>query len=256
MSSVAPSRSTALPRFATGPAAATEARPPKSGERPARRRRAGTLPVVDAALLHKLAIRAINAGSGGLTEVGFASVVHGEGATTIACGVAACVAATLGQRVVLIEANLRSPALRRVFALAPGPGLADVLGGGAALESALRAPTAGPPGDGRLLILPASQAHADNPAILAGPAMRDLIAELHGYAEVLVFDTAPLQLYPDTTLLSRHLDGVVVVLEAERAKWDASEQAVQALRDSGASVLGAVLNRQKSYIPRLLDRLL
>jgi succinoglycan biosynthesis transport protein ExoP len=253
MSATTPAHGAPLPRLASGAAAGHA---PQAGERPVRRRRAGGVAFVDAALLHALAIRAIDAGSGGLTAVGLTSVVHGEGATTIACGLAACVATTLGQRVVLVDANLRRPVLRKTFALEPGPGLADVLGGRALLESALRAPAAGPPADGRLLVLPASQVKSDNPAMLTGAAMRDLIAELHGYAEVLVFDTAPLQLYPDTTLLARHLDGVVVVLRAERAKWDESEQAVQSLRDSGANVIGAVLNRQKAYIPRLLDRLL
>jgi succinoglycan biosynthesis transport protein ExoP len=255
MSTTTPARNMPLPRVAGGPAASATGRMSPAGQRSVRRRR-GAMPVVDAALLHALAIRAIDAGSGGLTAVGLTSVVHGEGATTIACGLSACVATTLGQRVVLVDANLRSPMLRTAFALEPGPGLADVLGGGISLESALRAPAAGPLGDGRLLVLPASQANPDNPALLSGPAMRDLIAELHGYAEVLVFDTAPVQLYPDTTMLARHLDGVVVVLRSEHAKWDDSEQAVQALRDSGANVLGAVLNRQKAYIPRLLDRLL
>ena len=213
------------------------------------------MPVVDSVLMHTLAVRAMDAGAGGQAAVGLASVMHGEGATTIACSLAACVATTLQQRVVLVDANQRTPALRGVFGIQESPGLGDVLSGSVPLESALCVPAAGPAGAGRLLILPAS-AGQTIPMGQMGSVMRELVAALHGYAELLVFDTAPLEPYPDSTLLARHLDGVVVVLQAERATWDRSETAVQALRDGGAQVLGAVLNRRRSYLPRVLDRLL
>ena len=213
------------------------------------------VPAIDSTLMHALAVRAMDAGVGGQAAVGLASVLHGEGATTIACSMAACVAATLQQRVVLVDANQRTPALRQVFGIQPGPGLGDVLSGSVPLESALFVPAAGPAGAGRLLVLPAS-AGQSIPMGQMGSVMAELLAALHGYAELLVFDAAPLQPYPDSTLLARHLDGFVVVLQAERATWDRSEAAVQALRNGGANVLGAVLNRRRSYLPRVLDRML
>ena len=155
----------------------------------------------------------------------------------------------------LVDANQRTPALRSVFGIPQGPGLGDVLSGSVPLESALSVPSAGPAGAGRLLVLSAS-AGQSIPMGQLGSVMGELLAALHGYAELLIFDTAPVEPYPDSTLLSRYLDGFVVVLQAERATWEKSEAAVQALRDGGAQVLGAVLNRRKSYLPRVLDRLL
>jgi Mrp family chromosome partitioning ATPase len=205
--------------------------------------------------MHALAVQALDAGAGGQASVGIAAVMHGEGATTIACNLASCVARTLGQRVLIVDANQRSHALRQVFGLEPGPGLGDVLRGDTPLEEALHPPAAGPPGDGRLLVLPASGEQLIPMAQMAG-IMPELIAALLGYADVLVFDMAPLQPYPDSALLSRQLDGVAVVLQAGRTKSDASEAAVQSLLDGGARVLGAVLNRRRNYLPGFLDRLL
>jgi Mrp family chromosome partitioning ATPase len=217
--------------------------------------RARRVPAVDSLLMHSLAVHAMDAGTGGRAAVGIASVLHGEGATTIACSMAACVAKTLGQRVVLVDANQRSPALREVFGLPPGPGLGDVLRGNVPLEKALCLPAAGPSGEGRLLVMPASVDLRIPMGQMAG-IMHELTAALLSYAELLVFDLAPLNPYPDSALLGRHLDGVVVVLQAERAKWDTSDAAIQSLRDGGAKTLGAVLNRRRNYLPRFLEQML
>jgi Mrp family chromosome partitioning ATPase len=213
------------------------------------------VPAIDSLLMHSLAVHALDAGVGGRAAVGIASVLHGEGATTIAASMAACVAKTLGQRVVLVDANQRSPALRTVFGLPPGPGLGDVLRGTVPLEEALCLPAAGPQGEGRLLVMPAS-AEARIPMGQMAGIMHELTAALLSYAELLVFDLAPLNPYPDSALLARHLDGIIVVLQAERAKWDTSDAAVQSLRDGGAKLLGSVLNRRRKYLPSFLDRLL
>lgn len=219
---------------------------------PARIRR---MPAIDTALLHSLAVHAMDSGAAGQAAVGIASVHHGEGATTMAASMASCIAQALGQRVVLVDANQRTPALREVFGLRRGPGLGDVLRGAVPLEEALSLPTAGPAGDGRLLVIPAAAGQRIPMGQMAG-IMAELIAALHSYAELIMFDLAPLNPYPDSTLLARHMDGIVVVVQADRANRDASEAAVQSLRDGKAHVLGAVLNRRRSYLPRFLDRLL
>jgi len=207
---------------------------------------------VDGAVVLGLARRCLKAGRDGLAAVGVASLQHGDGATTIARSLAACLATSFGKRVVLVEANLRSPTLRDAYRLADGPGLSDVLAGSAALEDALRAAR----GFGRLLVLPASTMPAGNPAALPGPALRGTMTKLFAYADTLVFDLAPLLPYPDTGLLCGSLDGVALVLNAGRSRQSDSRRGVKALRDEGVPVLGAVLNRERSFIPRLVERML
>jgi Mrp family chromosome partitioning ATPase len=45
------------------------------------------------------------------------------------------------------------------------------------------------------------------------------------------------------------MDGVVLVVEAEKTRWEVAEQAKRTLEDSGARVLGAVLSRRQFHIP-------
>jgi Mrp family chromosome partitioning ATPase len=201
-------------------------------------------------LMRDLATRAMAAGGGGLTKIGVASVQHGEGATTISRSLAVCLAEDFGQRVVLIEANQRSPSLRDMCGLPPGAGLSDVLSGAASLEATLRMSRAA----GKMLVLPASQSPSMNVATLNGPPLRDLMAELFFYADALVFDLAPLLPYPDAIMLGRALDGIAVVMRAGRSTRTECAQAVSGLQGAGVPVLGAVLNRERSYLPRFMAR--
>jgi Mrp family chromosome partitioning ATPase len=201
-------------------------------------------------LMRDLATRALAAGGGGLTKIGVASVQHGEGATTISRSLAVCLAENFGQRVVLVEANQRSPCLRAMCGLSPGAGLSDVLSGEASLEATLRISRAA----GKMLVLPASATPSANVANLPGPSLRDLVAELFFYADALVFDLAPLLPYPDTNLIGRALDGVAVVMRAGKSTRAECTHAVEGLQGAGVPVLGAVLNREKSFLPRFLDR--
>jgi Mrp family chromosome partitioning ATPase len=207
---------------------------------------------VDGGVVLGLARRCLKVGRDGLASVGVASLHHGDGATTIARSLAACLATSFGKRVVLVEANLRSPSLRAAYRLAEGPGLSDVLAGSARLEDTLRAVR----GFGRLLVLPASTLPAGNPAALPGPALHAAMTNMFAYADMLVFDLAPILPYPDTGLLCGSLDGVVLVLNAGRSRQSDSRRGVKALRDEGVPVLGAVLNRERSFIPRLVERML
>jgi len=207
---------------------------------------------VDARLMHDLATRALAAGGGGLTKVGVVSAGHGEGTTTIARSLAACLAENFGQRVVLVEANQRSPCLAHVCGLTPGPGLSAVLAGTASLESALR--VSGPAG--KILVLPACLPPSLNTATLPATAWRDLAAELFFYADALVLDLAPLLPYPDSLAISRALDGVALVMRAGLTKRADSARAIEALKRTSVPVLGAVLNRERRYVPRFLERML
>ncbi len=221
---------------------------------PTRLLRRGERPIltVDTSIMQGLAAKALKAGKGGMAAVGIASLRHGEGATTMARSLAACLAASFRKRVILVEANLRSPSLRALYGLSAGPGLSDVLAGHAELHSALRAPR----NAGALLILPASTTPAGDPAALPGAAMRSLMADMFGYADTLVFDLAPLVPYPDTGLLCSALDGVGLVLRAGRSTRADSQRGVKILRSEGVPILGAVLNRERAFIPRLIERML
>ncbi len=193
---------------------------------------------LDTACLHMLATRALAAGEAGQISVGVASLHHGEGASTVARGLADCLAMQFGKRVVLVEANQRSPSLRRIFGLSDAPGLGDVVARRVSLGSALQA-TGAP---SRVLALPASM--MPQPGV-SGISLRGVLATLLVHADAVVVDLAPIVPYRDTVPLCAGLDGVVMVLRQGRSLDSEALAAIGDLRQGGARVLGAVLNRTR-----------
>ena len=188
------------------------------------------------------------------SAVGVASLRHGEGGDDHGAQPRRRAwRASFRKRVVLVEANLRSAlSCALIYRLPAGPGLSDVLAGDVRIfRNALEARRLG---QGALLVLPASTAPPGNPAAIPGRALRDLMAELFGYADLLVFDLAPILPYPDTVQLSASLDGLALVLRAGRSRRSDSRRAMTLLQGEGAPVLGAVLNRERSFIPGFVER--
>ncbi len=215
-----------LPRplpLAAGEVAPTETRPP----------------CVEAAELRHLATRALAAGQGGVAAVGVAGLQHGDGATTVAHGLAVCLASAFAKRVVLVEANQRSPSLRRRLGLADGPGLADVLARRAPLGSVLQAT-----GEHRqLLVLPASIRELGG---VTAAGLRELLRALLDHVDAAVVDLAPAVPYRDTGAVCSALDGVALVMRSGHATVQDGRAAIAAIGGGEGRVLGAVLNGRQA----------
>jgi Mrp family chromosome partitioning ATPase len=163
---------------------------------------------VDQAAMTGLATRALAAGEAGQTAIGVASLNHGEGATTVARSLAACLATSFGKRVVLVEANQRSPSLRQIYGLPEAPGLAEVMDRKVSLGGALQMT-----GEHRhVLVLPASLAPSGGFTVAA---LQSVLAALLGHADAVVVDLAPLMLYRDSFAMCGALDGMALVRTAK-----------------------------------------
>jgi capsular exopolysaccharide synthesis family protein len=173
------------------------------------------------------------------------SALPGEGKSATACNLALALAETRAS-VVLVDADLRRPAVAERLGLEGGVGLTTVLAGDARLEDVLQ-----PWGSGGLSVLP-SGAVPPNPAELIGsPAMRLLLDRLRATHDYVVLDTTPVLPVADATILSRLVDGTVVVSQAGRVRRGQLLEALGNLSQVSADVLGVVLNRvrrdERSY---------
>jgi succinoglycan biosynthesis transport protein ExoP len=158
------------------------------------------------------------------------------------------VMAQAGDRVVLVDADLRRSMLHKNFELPNREGLSNAL-----LEDEpaldgwfreteienLRVLTSGP--------LP------PNPSELLGSRrMRRLVERLKDEADVILFDSPPNLLVTDASVLAVQADGVLLVAEAGRTRRTAAQQAAEQLKQLGINIVGVVLNgvrvpRSKSY---------
>ena len=165
-----------------------------------------------------------------------------EGKTT-AASLFAQTLADLGQRVLLVDADLRRPRVHRYMGLDNRAGLSNLLTNpqapsGAAVEELIQPASEG------LDVLPAGDVPPDAAKLLSSERCRDLcqvIRGLPGY-DVVLFDSPPALELADPVLLSEHLDGLVFLVSIQRIDRSLPEQALRRIQAGGVDVLGVVAN--------------
>lgn len=183
-------------------------------------------------------ILAMVADPGQLRTLLVASPAVGEGKSTTAANLA-IVLAESGRRVVLVDADMHRPTQMKLFGVTGRSGLSTLLLDARETTSNLLRPTWLP----NLSVLPAGPTPADPSALLSSRRCDEVLAQLQELCDVLVLDTPPLLAQPDAALLGTRADGVLVVIDASRSRGRQAVRAIEMLRESGAVVLGAVLNR-------------
>jgi capsular exopolysaccharide synthesis family protein len=165
------------------------------------------------------------------------SSTAGEGKTTVSANLAATIAQS-GQRVVLIDCDLRRPAQADLLGLTNGTGLSDLLSGRAQLDQVVQQRS-----DVENLYVITSGRTPPNPSeLLASRSMRDLVESLEQDAFV-VLDAPPLLAVTDAAILAREADGMLLVVSAKRATLDQVRRAADAVHRVSGRIFGAVLNR-------------
>jgi capsular exopolysaccharide synthesis family protein len=164
------------------------------------------------------------------------SSLPGEGKSTVIANLANTIAAS-GERVVVIDGDLRRPTVAKTFGLLPGVGLTDVLIGRAELQDVLQ-----PWGDtGLLYVLGAGPVPPNPSELLGSKAMKAVIDEISKHAIVLL-DAPPLIPVTDAAILTASTDGALVVAYARRTTYDAIHRALQNLERVKGRPLGVILN--------------
>jgi tyrosine-protein kinase len=170
------------------------------------------------------------------------SAEPGDGKTTVAFGLAA-VAATSGERVLLIEADMRRAALE---AIVPPPpvGLSSVLDGGADLLEAVSAieVSTGADASGAVDVVHAGPASPDPTRLLESERMIELLDGAEREYDLVVVDTPPARMLPDAIPLVGRVDGVVVIVRLGRDRHEDLRELRDRLRQLHAPPIGAVAN--------------
>jgi capsular exopolysaccharide synthesis family protein len=165
-----------------------------------------------------------------------------EGKSTVAAYMAIA-AAKDGERVVLVEADLRRPGVRNT-ALGrgveiPARGLTNYLVGAERLERIL---TEHPAQPGLAVVWPGPL--PPNPSRLLGsPRLQELVAELREHFDRVIIDTSPISVGPDASIVMTRVDGAVFVVDNQATSRSRSRTGIAQLETSRARVLGIVVNR-------------
>jgi non-specific protein-tyrosine kinase len=161
-----------------------------------------------------------------------------DGKTTVACNLA-LVYAQAGRRTILVDADLRVPAVHRFFSLSSPRGLTDLM-----LSDDMDIDTVAQTTEQEGLRIITAGSPPPNPAELLGSArMRTIVERLAAAADIVIFDCSPINLVTDPAVLSKFVDGSIVVVDAAHTRRDAARAAGDALSIVGTRVLGLVMNR-------------
>jgi capsular exopolysaccharide synthesis family protein len=161
---------------------------------------------------------------------------EGKSVTVANLGV---VMAQAGLKTIIVDTDLRRPVQHRLFHVSNDQGVTELLRAPELEVNGHLADT----GVENLKLLTSGEIPPNPSELLGSRRMDQLLGRLTELADVVIFDSPPVLAVADATVLSKRVDGLVLVAEAGQTRMAAARQAVLNLQQAGANLLGGVLNR-------------
>jgi capsular exopolysaccharide synthesis family protein len=166
------------------------------------------------------------------------SAQPGEGKTSIASSLS-WVQSRSDQRVVIIDADLRQPAVHDAFFVPKEPGLMDVLAGRKSVDEVLQRPNEQGP-----FILPAGTTMPNVTGMLGSRRMDELLADLRNRFDLVILDSPPVLAAADARILAQKADATVMVVHWAKTRRESVRLALRQLTGTaGVRLVGAVLSQ-------------
>ncbi|MBN2056286.1 polysaccharide biosynthesis tyrosine autokinase [bacterium] len=164
-----------------------------------------------------------------------ASALKGEGKSFVTTNLGLSFGQS-GDKVLLIDSDMRKPRLHKIFNLRNDVGLSSVLSGSVRTRDAIRSI------NDMVDVLPAGPQPPNPSELLSSAALRAMLSELEQTYKRIIIDTTPLLSVSDGLLVGRHVSGVLLVIATGGARQDDVRMAAERLRSSKIRLLGTVLN--------------
>jgi len=175
--------------------------------------------------------------------IGITSCAHDEGVSTVAANLAVAAASEAVRPVLLVDTDFANSPTQSMFGLPPGAGFVDALSGDTKLPECIRETSI----PNLHLMGPGMQ--AVSLGAVGGPAtFRSLIEALKLEYSWVLFDLPIVSECHFPTLIS-NLDGILLVVEAERLRRQVVMRAKEQLENNDANVLGVVFNKRQYHVP-------
>ena len=174
---------------------------------------------------------------------------NGEGKSVVAVNMAVVMAQDFAKPILLIDCNMRKPGVDSLLGIRSDKGLSDVLSGRVQVRDALVKTDIA-----NLVVLPAGQISASPNELLSSDKMKAILVELRPQFEVIILDTPAVIPYADPRILSKIVDGVIIVVKAGKTRREVVTRAESILKSVGANIMGYVLTGIEYHIPEYIHR--
>ena len=180
----------------------------------------------------------------------FSCSSHGEGTTSIVLGFATSLAKG-NEKVLLVDANVRNPTLHDFLSVDKKKGFVELILGECSLADVVKKTKTN-----NLKVITAGVLHSNPFSLFESAYLDTLIDQMKIEADWVLFDSAPINSYIDSVALASKMDGVIMVVQAEKTRWEVAQTAKKRIEDGQGKFLGVILNRRKMYIPEWAYKLL
>jgi polysaccharide biosynthesis transport protein len=158
-----------------------------------------------------------------------------EGKTVTAINLATAIAQS-DYKVLLVDADLRKPRIYKALGLQNTKGLSTYLAGASDMDIIQPGPVH------NLSVIPSGPIPPNPSELLSSNRLNFMIRALSEEYDIIIFDTAPLLSVTDGLILSKALDGTIIVAKAGKTGYDEVKRAVKGLRDLNSHILGVIIN--------------
>lgn len=186
-----------------------------------------------------------------IRSIVISSALAGDGKSTVAYNLA-LIAASMGQKVLLVDTDLRRPQVHALTGLPNLWGLTNLISGNENMPAEqVMQELPEIPG---CSVITSGAIPPDPTKLLSSIKMKLLVEEFHQKFDFIIYDSPPLTGLADATLLAPHTDGVVLVVRMDKTERNPVKKAIDNLKTSRTNVLGVIANGDKSMFHKYYQK--
>lgn len=168
--------------------------------------------------------------------IGVTSPNRGDGKSSVAVNLAISFA-QIGKKVVLVDCDMRLPTVAHKPGTKRSPGLSDYLVGEKSINECIFSVS-----KLGFAVVPAGNIPPDPTTLLESKEMRELLGVLRNYYDYIIVDLPPVLPVPDAMILSKHIDGYLIVVKSGTAEYRNVSDALKQLQFADSNIIGFVYN--------------
>lgn len=149
-------------------------------------------------------------------------------------------------KVLLIDANLRSPFMFSVFNVSNSPGLTDSIEGKVSVNEIIKNISS------NLYLITAGDTELNPSTILSSAKLSEIIQTLKDHFELILLSGADLKNYTDTVMFSSNIDAYILIVNDGKVKRQVLKYAISPLEQKKANIIGVILNNRRMAIPKVI----